>query len=78
MENARPSRFRLRLGTLLVVVVILALLIVVVIQQMQIGQMRQRIDASMKEKDQLTTIVRELRDHLNRAASSSDARNQHK
>ena len=65
-ENARSSRFRFRLGTILFVVAILALLLVVVIQQVQIGRMRQLIDAGVKEKDQLTTIIRELRDHLER------------
>jgi hypothetical protein len=65
-DNARPSRFRFRLSTLLFVVTILALLLVAVIQQVQIGRMRQLIDAGVKEKDQLTTILRELRDHLER------------
>jgi hypothetical protein len=43
MEQNRRSRFRLRLGTLLLVVAILALLLVVVIQQVQIGRMRRLI-----------------------------------
>ena len=64
-ENQRP-RFRFRLKTLLLVVAILALLIVVVIQQVQIGRMAQMIDAHAKERDQLTTIIRELRGYLNR------------
>ena len=65
-ELDRPRRFRFRLSTLLVVVVISALLLVVVIQQVQIGRMRQSLDARMKEREKLTEIVRELRDHLER------------
>ena len=65
-ENARPSRFRLRLRTMLFFVTILALLLVVVIQQVQIGRMRQLIDAGVKEKAQMTTIIREQRDFLER------------
>lgn len=64
---------RLRISTLLFAVAILALLLVVVTQQVQIGrmqsrigQMRQTIDADVKSKDQLTAIIRELRDHLER------------
>ena len=76
-ENRRP-RFRFRLRTLLFVIAILALLLVVVIQQVQIGRMRQQIgqmkpmiDAIPKEREQLTTIIRELRDHLERRGSRS-------
>jgi cell division protein FtsL len=64
---------RFRINTLLFVVAILALLLLVVMQQVQIGrmqsrigQMRQMIDADVKSKDQLTIIIRELRDHLER------------
>jgi hypothetical protein len=64
-QHQRP-RFRFRLMTLLQVVSILALLLVVVIQQVQIGKMRQSIDAGVKEKAQLTTIIRELRGFLER------------
>jgi hypothetical protein len=64
MEDDRKPQFRFRLGTVLLVVAILALLLVVVIQQMQIGRMRQLIDAGVKEKAQLTTIIREQRDLL--------------
>jgi cell division protein FtsB len=78
MEDHRPQRFRFRLRTLLLVVAILALLLVVVIQQVQIGRMRQQIgqmkpmiDAIPKEREQLTTIIRELRDHLERRGSRS-------
>lgn len=66
-------RKRVRLSTLLFAVAILALCLVVVTQQVQIrrmqsriGQMRQTIDADEKSKDQLTAIIRELRDHLER------------
>jgi hypothetical protein len=79
-ENRRP-RFRFRLRMLLFAVAILALLLVIVIQQVQIGrqqvqikQMRQQVDRYSKERDQLTTILREQRDHLERAGSSSDGR----
>jgi hypothetical protein len=60
------KRFRLRLRTLLFVVAILALVLVVVIQQVQIARMRQLIDARAKERDQLTTIIREQRDLIER------------
>jgi hypothetical protein len=66
VEYDRLSRLRFRLGTVLFVIAILALLLLVVIQQVQIGRMRQLIDQYAKEKDQLTTIIRELRDHLER------------
>jgi hypothetical protein len=66
VDYNRLSRFRFRLGTVLFVMAILALLLLVVIQQVQIGRMRQLIDQHAKEKDQLTTIIRELRDHLER------------
>jgi hypothetical protein len=65
-EQDRPRRLRFRLRTLLLVVVISALLLVVVIQQVQIGRMRQSIDARSKEREKLTEIVRELRDLLER------------
>ncbi len=72
-EHDRPQRFRFRLRTLLIVVVISALLLVVVVQQVQIARMRQSLDAQrqsldaqMKEREKLTEIVRELRDHLER------------
>ena len=64
---------RFRISTLLFVVAILALLLLVVMQQVQIGrmqspigQMRKTIDADVKSNDQLTAIIRELRDHLER------------
>jgi hypothetical protein len=63
---SQTPRFRFRLKTMLLVVVFLALATVAVIQQVQIRRMRQSIDATAKEKDQLTTIIRELRDHLER------------
>jgi predicted PurR-regulated permease PerM len=76
-ENRRP-RFRFRIRTILLIVAVLALLLVVVIQQVQIGRMRQQIgqmkpmiDAIPKEREQLTTIIRELRDHLERSGSRS-------
>jgi len=59
---------------LLFAVAILVLLLVIVIQQVQIKQMRQQVDRYSKERDQLTTILREQRDHLDRAGSSSDGR----
>jgi hypothetical protein len=73
MEENRRPRFRFRLRALLLVVAVLALLLVVVIQQVQISrqqaqirQMRQQIDRYARDSDQLTTIVRELQDHLDR------------
>ncbi len=70
-QNQRP-RFRFRLMTLLFIVSILALLVLVVIQQAQIGRLRQVIDAGEKQKVQLTDIIRELRDHLDRSGTRSD------
>jgi hypothetical protein len=64
-ENQRP-RYRFRLKTILLVVAIVALLMVVVIQQVQIGRMRQLIDAGVKERANLAKIIRELQDHLHR------------
>jgi hypothetical protein len=64
MKENRRSQFRFRLSTVLFIVAILALLLVVIIQQVQIGRMRRLIDAGAKEKDQLTVIIRELRDFL--------------
>jgi hypothetical protein len=65
-DDNRPHMLRFRLRTLLLVVAIVALLTVVVIQQVQIGRMRHLIDAHAKQRDQLTTIVRELRDRVER------------
>jgi hypothetical protein len=65
------KRFGLRLRTLMLIIAILALLLVVVIQQVQIGRMRQLIDAGLKEKAQLTKekarladMLRDLQDRL--------------
>jgi hypothetical protein len=64
---------RVQLGTLLFVIAILALLLVVVVQQVQIGRMQSQIgqmtltiDANAKSRDQLTTIIREQRDQIER------------
>jgi hypothetical protein len=57
---------RFRIAWVMVVVAILALLLVVVIQQVQIGRMGQLIDAEAKERDQMTTIIREQRDLIER------------
>ena len=77
IEENRQPRFRFRLRTILLVVAVLALLLVVVIQQVQIermrqqiGQMKPMIDAIPKEREQLTTIIRELRDRLDRGSRS--------
>jgi low affinity Fe/Cu permease len=66
---------RFRISTRLFAVAIFALLLVVVIQQVQIarmhsqiGRMRRMIDADVKSRDQLSTIIRELRDQLERQA----------
>jgi hypothetical protein len=66
MKDDRPRRFRFRIGTLLLVVAILALPLLVVIQQVQIGRMRRLVDARAKERDRLTTIIREQRDQIER------------
>ena len=69
MEENRQPRLRFRLRSLLVGVVLFALLLVVIIQQIQIvrmssriQEMKQTIDASMKSRDHLAKMVRELRD----------------
>jgi cell division protein FtsL len=73
IEDSRPKRFRFRLRTILLVVAIVALSLVVVIQQVhiarmreQIGRMERSIDADVKARDQLSTIIRELRDKVDR------------
>ncbi len=66
MKDDRPACFRLRFGTILVVVAILALLQEVAIQQAQIRRLRRSIDASAKQQDKLTTIIRELPDMIER------------
>ena len=55
---------RFRLAWVMVAVAILALLLVVIIQQVQIGRMRELIDAGEKQKVKLTTIIRELQDQV--------------
>jgi cytochrome c-type biogenesis protein CcmH/NrfG len=73
MDDDRPHGFRFQLRTLLFIVALLSLLLVVIIQQVQIGRMRQSIDAgekreaqAQKQQDKLTTIIRELRDLIER------------
>jgi hypothetical protein len=66
IEESRRPRFRFRISTILLVVAIVALVVVVAVQQAQIGRMRQMINAGAKERDQLTTILREMRDRLER------------
>jgi cell division protein FtsL len=73
VEQNRGPRFRFRLGTLLFVVAVLALLLVVVIQQVQISrqqaqirQMRQQIAKDLTATNNLTQIIRELRDRIER------------
>ena len=48
------------------IVAFVASLSLVAIQQVQMGRMRQSIDAHAKQTEQLTTILRELRDRLDR------------
>jgi low affinity Fe/Cu permease len=55
---------RFRLAWVMVAVAILALLLVVIIQQVQIGRMRELIDAGEKQKVKLTTIIRELQNQV--------------
>jgi cytochrome c-type biogenesis protein CcmH/NrfG len=81
MEDNQRPRFRFRLGTLLLIVAILALLLVTVIQQVQINrqqtqinQMRLELDRNTMDRIKFQEIIRELRDHLDRAGSSSDGR----
>ena len=74
--RSRPRRFRFRIGTLLFVIAILALLLVVIVQQVQIVRMTRQaavlqrlVDQGVRDKDVLTTIVRELRDKVERDSS---------
>jgi len=69
MEDDRPRRFRFRLRTLLLVVSIFALLLVVIIQQVQIERMKRSADVYVRNMDNLTKMIRELRDHLERSGS---------
>jgi len=69
MADDRSQRFRLRLRTLLFVVAVLALLLVVIIQQVQIERMRRSMDEQARQRDKLTAIIREMRDHLERSNS---------
>jgi hypothetical protein len=82
-EDSRPrtSRFRFRIGTLLLVIAVLALLLVVAVQQVQLERLRRRADAlqkqvdqTAKDKDFLTTLVRELRDKVERSSSGPTSR----
>ena len=57
---------RFRLIMLPIAIAILALLLLVFIQQVEIGRLRQVIDKCVKEKDELTAIIRELKDNLER------------
>ena len=57
---------RFRLIMLPIAIAILALLLLVFIQQVEIGRLRQVIDKFVKEKDELTAIIRELKDNLER------------
>ena len=73
MTAIRRPRFRFHLKMILLVVAIVALLLVVVMQQLQIrrqqaqiNQMSLQIDRHFKAENQLTTIIRELRDRLER------------
>jgi type II secretory pathway pseudopilin PulG len=91
MEQNRRPRIRFQLRTLLFVVAILALLLVVIIQQVQLSrqqvqlsrqqaqirQMRQEIDRSVMSQQKLTEILRNQRDMLERAGTSSDGRHTH-
>ena len=65
-DDRPPPRFRIRLMTILLVVAILALLLEVAIQQAQIRRLRRSIDAYAKQQDQMATIIRELRDAIER------------
>jgi cytoskeletal protein RodZ len=78
MDEKQRPRFRFRLGTLLLTVAILALILVTVMQQVQIKrqqtqieQMRLELDRNTTDRVKLQGIVRELRDYVNRAGSSS-------
>ncbi len=63
MLGERRPRIRFRVRTALLVVAFFALMLVIVIQQVQMARM---IDTQAKERDQLSTIIRELRGYLER------------
>ncbi len=80
-SQPRTPRFRFRLGTLLLVIAVLALLLVVTVQQVQMERLRRRADAlqklvdqGAKDKDFLTTLVRELRDKVDRSSRGPNSR----
>jgi hypothetical protein len=62
-----PRRFRVRISTLLALVAIAALLVVVIMQQARIERMKRTMAAEIQQKtEQLTTIIREQRDYIER------------
>jgi hypothetical protein len=73
MENEKPKIFRFRIRTLLTLIAVIALLVVGAFQQVQINRMQLRLQESrrllvneVKTRDQLTTILREQRDKIER------------
>jgi hypothetical protein len=73
MESGIMKRLRWQLRTFMFIIAILALLLVVVTQQVligrqqaEIGRMRQTVDAAVKAQVNLTTIIREQRDMIER------------
>jgi hypothetical protein len=73
MGNERGARYRIRIRTLLVVIVIVALVVAVSVQQFRLVRLRDQlrqsnasIDAQRKALDQVTTILREYRDLIQR------------
>ena len=73
MEGNRRSRFHFRIRTIVLAIAIIALLLVVAIQQIQVGRQRAEIerlrkvlDSEMVKTDQLTGILREQRDLIER------------
>ena len=65
-DRTRPRRLRVRISTLLFVIAIAGLLVVVINQQVQIERMRRSIAAEAQQREKLTTIIREQRDHIER------------
>ena len=65
-DRTRPPQLRVRISTLLFVIAIVALLVLVISQQVQIERMRRLIAAGAQQRDKLTQIIREQRDHIER------------
>jgi hypothetical protein len=73
-DQTPPRRFRVRISTLLSLVAIAALLVVAFMQQVLIERMKRTMVAEIQQKtQQLTTIIREQRDYIERLRAAPSA-----